>query len=157
MTTAHNIDDYTEPYHAFHNHPSDKSFSFPDIRGMVLRKNMLSLTAQGNAGSKYVMLRRKNCDSDGYYLYLCKKSKETLYSSSATNFTLDYIHDKNREVEIKTLIALLPDSDKEALYSAVRKITDVVCSGCGIMTQRFYACVEECAMQQAIKRIRARR
>ena len=124
MTTAHNIDDYTEPYHAFHNHPSDKSFSFPDIRGMVLRKNMLSLTAQGNGGSKYVMLRRKNCDSDGYYLYLCKKSKETLYSSSATNFTLDYIHDKNREVEIKTLIALLPDSDKEALYSAVRKITD---------------------------------
>ena len=58
MTTAHNIDDYTEPYHAFHNHPSDKSFSFPDIRRMVLRKNMLSLTAQGNGGSKYVMLRR---------------------------------------------------------------------------------------------------
>ena len=30
-----------------------------------------------------------------------------------------------------------------------REYTYVVCSGCGIKTQRFYACVEECAMQQA--------
>ena len=121
MTTAHNIDDYTEPYHAFHNHPSDKSFSFPDIRGMVLRKNMLSLTAQGNAGSKYVMMRNEHCNTQGYFNYLDRKSKQVFYTSGKTNFTLDYVHDRNKESEVKNIIASLSDSDREGLHKGFKK------------------------------------
>jgi len=119
-----NIEDHKAPYHAFHNHPSDKSFSFPDIRGMVLRKNMLSLTAQGNAGSKYVMMRNEHCDTQGYFNYLDRKSKQVFYTSGKTYFSLDYVHDRNKEAEVKNIIASLSDSDREGLHKALRRITD---------------------------------
>ena len=118
------INDISSPYHAFHTHPSDKSFSLPDLRGMASRPNMLSLTAQGNAGSKYVMMRRKNCDNNGYYVYLSKRSKEVFFSSGTTSFTLDYLHDRNKETEVRALIESLSDSDRDGLHKALRRITD---------------------------------
>ena len=112
-----------KPFHAFHNHGSDETFSFTDLLNFSMNNNMLSLTAQGNQGSKYVITSSANSDKEGYYLFLKAVSNEIIFSTDGADFTLDSIYGDNR-ARTQTLIQKMSENDFEKLKRAVTSKTD---------------------------------
>ena len=86
------IDNPNVPYHAFHNHGSNESFSYSDLLGFARDDNMLSLTAQGNLGSKYVILSEPQNDKEGFRLFLKHKGEEKLLSVNGKSYTLSDLY-----------------------------------------------------------------
>ena len=123
------IRNFDEPYHAFHTHPSDSPLSFPDVRNMVNRENQISITAQGERGSKSVLIREKNCDNIGYRTFLSEKGSECYYIIGNKAITLSYLHDENNKREIVAMIDSLSKEDKDAFYAATRAQTDFCLKG----------------------------
>lgn len=112
-----------KPFHAFHNHGSDETFSFTDLLNFSMNNNMLSLTAQGNQGSKYVITSSTNSDKEGYYLFLKAMSNEIIFSTDGADFTLDSIYGDNR-AKTQALIQKMSENDFEKLKRAVTSKTD---------------------------------
>ncbi len=116
------------PYHAFHNHGSGKTFSFPDIFGFARTENMISLTAVGNTGSKFVLYRNSNSDNQGYENFVLDKSKEIIYSANKTDFTLKMLDDIQKGK--KDIIKNLSDKQLSELENAmIRKIEECLKGG----------------------------
>ena len=92
--------DLETPYHAFHTHPDDMMHSLRDLQGIADRDNMLSLTAQGERGSKYVVSKTNDYDKYGYKNYLTVKSKDEIYRNGNIAFSLDFMY--NDRVNYKT-------------------------------------------------------
>ena len=85
------IDNPDVPYHAFHNHGSGETLSFTDLLGFVNRNNMLSLTAQGNTGSKYVIFSTAQSDKRGFKDFLNAVSSDTIFEAGKQKYSLDKI------------------------------------------------------------------
>ena len=112
-----------KPFHAFHNHGSDETFSFTDLLNFSSDDNMISLTAQGNRGSKYVITSNANSDKDGYRYYLKTMSNEIIFSADGVDFTLDSIYGDDRD-KTKALIQNLSEDNFKSLKKAVVLKTD---------------------------------
>ena len=112
-----------KPYHAFHNHGSDETFSLTDLLNFSSDDNMISLTAQGNRGSKYVITSNANSDKDGYRYYLKIMSNEIIFSADGVDFTLDSIYGDDRD-KTKALIQNLSEDNFKSLKKAVVLKTD---------------------------------
>lgn len=112
-----------KPYHAFHNHGSDETFSFTDLLNFSSDDNMISLTAQDNRGSKYVITSNANIDKDGYRYYLKIMSNEIIFSADGVDFTLDSIYGDDRD-KTKALIQNLSEDNFKSLKKAVVLKTD---------------------------------
>ena len=89
------ISDYGAPFHAFHNHGSDETLSFGDIFTLTRVDNMQSLTAVGNGGSIYSLVKKPKCDSQGYNHFLIEKATETIFKVGKTD--VNYLLISNTE------------------------------------------------------------
>lgn len=123
------IDDPNIPYHAFHNHGSDETFSYTDLLGFANRNNMLSLTAQGNLGSKYVISTTSNSDKIGFRNFLNTISKDVIFKTQDQEITLGWIYDKNNKYQINQLICSLDSEQIKRLQKAVLDKTNECLKG----------------------------
>ena len=89
------ISDYGAPFHALHNHGSDETLSFGDIFTLTRVDNMQSLTAVGNGGSIYSLVKKPKCDSQGYNHFLIEKATETIFKVGKTD--VNYLLISNTE------------------------------------------------------------
>lgn len=109
------IDDYAKPYHAFHNHPSGETLSPDDILGMTSHSNMQSISAIGNNGNIYCMVRGTKTNSNGYRRYLITRCQQKRFLGKYSYF----------EVSSKTFNqSSLSDSDKEKLKTQLRSFNE---------------------------------
>lgn len=110
-----------EPFHAFHNHASGETFSYADLYKFAGIENMLSLTATGNAGNIYNVLKTANADTDGYWNFLNQKNKEVIYqikdSSTGQNIEISHklLQKKSKEISAK----LTPEQKEELTQKLV--------------------------------------
>ena len=107
------IDNPNVPYHAFHNHGSNESFSYSDLLGFARDDNMLSLTAQGNLGSKYVILSEPQNDKEGFRLFLKHKGEEELLSVNGKSYTLSDLYNSK--------ISNVSDEQRKIILEAVEQ------------------------------------
>lgn len=119
------IDNPGVPYHAFHNHGSNETLSFPDLQGFASKENMISLTVQGNLGNKYVIMSDKNLDKKIYSYYLKKHASDVLYEYNGVKFNIVNVYTD----EMKTIVSQMSDSQKEELINAVRSKTEECIEG----------------------------
>lgn len=80
---------------------------------------MISLTAVGNTGSKFVIYRSSNSDNFGYKSFLHDKSKEVIYSANKTDFTLKMIDNIQRGRVSGDIIDTLSDKQLSELKNAM--------------------------------------
>lgn len=80
------IENYDKPYHAFHNHPSGETFSPDDILGMTNHSNMQSISAIGNNGNVYCMLKGTKANSSGYRRYLINRCQQKRFLGKFSYF-----------------------------------------------------------------------
>ncbi len=113
------IDNPNVPYHAFHNHGSGETFSLQDLRGFARRSNMLSLTAQGNTGSKYVISSTKQIDRNGFYKFLTNMSNEVIFRTENQDITLSWLYDKSNKSQLHELFSNLNKEQKRQLKNAI--------------------------------------
>ena len=83
------------PFHGFHNHGSDETFSLTDLMGFASANDMLSVTATGNRGSIYLVKRTKSSDSDGYKQFLSDKYTEPFCKIKDTDITIKMTKDES--------------------------------------------------------------
>lgn len=83
------------PFHGFHNHGSDETFSLTDLIGFASADDMLSVTATGNRGSIYLVKRTKSSDSEGYKQFLTDKYTEPFCKIKNTDITIKMTKDKS--------------------------------------------------------------
>ena len=117
------VADLGRPFHAFHNHASDETFSYMDLYIFSLVDNMLSFTAQGQGGSKYVILRTPNSDGYAYWKFLSKKSNEVFASFNDDEFTLDFITNRKERQVALNAVSKLNASQKEYLKENILQKT----------------------------------
>ena len=113
------IDNPNVPYHAFHNHGSGETFSIQDLRGFARRSNMISLTAQGNTGSKYVISSTKQSDRNGFYNFLTNMSHEVIFKTENQDITLSWLYDKSNKSQLHELFSNLNKEQKRQLKNAI--------------------------------------
>lgn len=113
------IDNPGVPYHAFHNHGSGETFSFSDVLGFARSDNMISLTAVGNTGSKFVIYRNNNSDNLGYENFISDKSKEIIYSVNGTDFTFQMLYDIQKGKIGRDIMDVLSDKQLNELKCAM--------------------------------------
>ena len=113
------IDNPNVPYHAFHNHGSGETFSLQDLRGFARRSSMLSLTAQGNTGSKYVISSTKQIDRNGFYKFLTNMSNEVIFRTENQDITLSWLYDKSNKSQLHELFSNLNKEQKRQLKNAI--------------------------------------
>lgn len=80
------IESYDKPYHAFHNHPSGETFSPDDILGMTNHSNMQSISAIGNNGNVYCMLKGTKANSSGYRRYIINRCQQKRFLDKFSYF-----------------------------------------------------------------------
>lgn len=85
------IDNPGVPFHAFHNHGSGQTFSFPDLCGFVRQENMLSLTALGNNNNQFVLLSSSIQSKVHYAEFIRVKGQEVLTRIDDVPITLQNI------------------------------------------------------------------
>ncbi len=121
------IVDLTVPYHAFHTHPDDCMFSLSDLLNTADRDNMLSLTAQGERGSKYVVVKTIDYDKIGYRDYLNERSKDEIYQVGDTMFSLGFMF--NDKDNYTVAYDALSDMQQQELRAAVYNKMDEILTG----------------------------
>ena len=121
------IVDLTVPYHAFHTHPDDRMFSLSDLLNTADRDNMLSLTAQGELGSKYVVVKTIDYDKIGYRDYLNERSKDEIYQVGDTMFSLGFMF--NNKDNYTVAYDALSDMQQQELRAAVYNKMDEILTG----------------------------
>ncbi len=85
------IENPNVPYHAFHNHASDGTFSFQDLIGFARKDRMLSLSACGNNGNLYCISRTSKSDAKEYRDFLIHKKQEKKFSYNGSLYSYDDI------------------------------------------------------------------
>lgn len=80
------IDNPSQPYHAFHNHPSGNALSPTDVIGMTKRENMQSITAVGNDGKLYCVSKTSHANSAGYRLFMRDQCKQKRFLGKYSYF-----------------------------------------------------------------------
>ena len=123
------IDNPNVPYHAFHNHGSGETFSYSDIYIFSKRYNMISFTAVGNTGSKFVLCRNKRSDNIGYSVFLESKAREIIYSANGTNFTYEMIDEIQRGKKNGDIIKSLSQKQISELKKAMIKMSEECLKG----------------------------
>lgn len=126
------IDNPNVLYHAFHNHGSGETFSFSDIWKFAQNGDMLSLTAVGNTGSKFVIARTYKSNDDAYKIFLNNKAKEVIYSANGTDFTYQMINDIQHGKMNRTVIQTLSKKQTTNLMKAILKQSIECAKGGGI-------------------------
>lgn len=107
------------PFHAFHNHGSGETFSYTDLICLVNTTNMLSLTAVGNNGNIFNILKSSNRNDLGYRAFLRQQSSEIFFSANNVDFTLDLLTSLSRFEEAKSAIGKLSVSQIEELKKSL--------------------------------------
>jgi SPP1 gp7 family putative phage head morphogenesis protein len=111
-------------YHAFHNHGSGETFSFSDLVNFAENDEMISLTAQGNNGNKYVIIADKNSDKWGYLALLLIMGEEVIYSVEEQEFTLNYLYGQQTRNEAQKKVDALEKQRRDELEKAVIEQTE---------------------------------
>lgn len=124
------LDDPDEYYHAFHNHGSGETFSFKDLGAIADRQRMCSLTAVGNNGSCYNIIKMPDYDSDGLKVLLNEKGDDIIYRVGDKEISLSYLSDNDKKQEVDKLIDNLGEKQKEELKQAIKnKIIECIEEG----------------------------
>lgn len=123
------VDDPGVPFRVLHNHGSGETFSLADLSCLTENENMLSLSAIGNTGSAYSILRTAASDSKGYRVFLRNKSKEVIYSANGTDFTLEMLGDKSRGELTAESISKLNSAQIKELKAAMVKQSEACAKG----------------------------
>lgn len=97
------IDNPGIPYHAFHNHGSGQTFSVTDIKIFSENDNMLSITAIGNTGNRFVLIKDIDFDKYGFSAYIIRKSQEPLLINNGIIFSLESLSNRSNIEIIKSL------------------------------------------------------
>ena len=74
-------------YVGIHNHPDGLVFSFSDILGFAKRDEMVGLTAVGNNGSVYMMIKSNTYDENGFSDYI--QTARKMLTDLANNSDID--------------------------------------------------------------------
>lgn len=80
------IDNPSQPYHGFHNHPSGNTLSPEDCVNITTKDNMMSLTAVGNNSSVFCIQREPNANGAGYRSFLMDKFDEGRFMGGAFSY-----------------------------------------------------------------------
>lgn len=113
------LDDMDIPYHAFHNHGSDQTLSYNDLRKFANSENMFSLTAQGNLGSMFSIVSSDNADKIGYRTFLSIVGDEKIYEIKGVPISLSFLSDSANKNKVKDLISLLTPNQRGELSKAI--------------------------------------
>lgn len=113
------MDDMNIPYHAFHNHGSDQTLSYNDLRKFANSENMFSLTAQGNLGSMFSIVSSDNADKIGYRTFLSIVGDEKIYEIRGVPISLSFLSDSANKDKVKDLINLLTPNQRGELSKAI--------------------------------------
>lgn len=111
------VDNPNIPHHAFHNHGSNGTFSYNDLRKFLNTNNMLSLTAQGNLGNTYAIICTNDCDKRGYRLFVKKLGNEVIYKINGKDITLNFLSE-NEDIA-KQMISTLSSKQRLELAEIV--------------------------------------
>lgn len=103
-------------YHAFHNHGSSLTFSVFDIKHFSVVDNMLSVTAVGNTGNQFVLVKCNDYDKYGFIAFVVEKTKEPLYIFNDIIISLESLYDKS----ISTMIRETIDSLNKEQFAELR-------------------------------------
>lgn len=125
------LDDMDIPYHAFHNHGSDQTLSYNDLRKFANSDNMLSLTAQGNLGSVFSIVSSDDADKIGYRSFLNIIGDEKIYEIKGTPISLSFLSDSANESKAKELISLLSPNQRRQLSKAIISQSEKCLNGGG--------------------------
>lgn len=117
------------PFHAFHNHGSGETLSYSDIRCIVNNSSCLSITATGNTGKVYSLMKTEQSDSFGYGCFLRNKSKNVIFSAGESDFTLEKIADEETRKELMLIADKLQPEQKTALADAILSQTEKCLKG----------------------------
>lgn len=110
------IDDLNVPYHAFHNHGSNKTFSIADIFQFTSRDSMRSITAVGNSNNLYCVMSTNVSNKHSYREFLSKKMNETIFVYKNKNYS---ILDLKKE-----FVSQLDDNTYNNLMNTVEKFIE---------------------------------
>ena len=114
------IDNPGIPYHAFHNHGSGQTFSYPDLLGFVRQDNMLSLTALGNNNNQFILLSSGIQSKVHYAEYIRTKAQEALTEIDGVLITLQNIYHQ----PVFDMIRQMGDKNRRLLEKLVVKKTE---------------------------------
>jgi len=123
------LDDMDIPYHAFHNHGSNQTLSYNDLRKFANSENMLSLTAQGNLGSTFSIVSSDNADKIGYRTFLNIVGDEKIYEIKGVSISLSFLSDSANKDKVKDLISLLTPNQRGDLSKAIISQSDKCLNG----------------------------
>lgn len=80
------IDNPDVLYHAFHNHPSGEGLGADDILLFSERNNQLSISAIGNNGKTYCMIRTSESRTIEYTAFLNEKMSEKIFGGNKFSY-----------------------------------------------------------------------
>lgn len=80
------IDDPGVPYHAFHNHPSGDGLGADDLLLFSERNNQMSITAIGNNGKNYCMIRTSESRTIEYTAFLHEKMSDKIFGGNKFSY-----------------------------------------------------------------------
>ena len=123
------LDDAGIPFHAFHNHGSNETFSVTDMMKLSDVDNMLSLTVAGNLGNNYLLSKTSKFDKFGYKDYLSSKSKEVFFSYNDFDFSFESMSDKSQRDKLNEALAALNSEQISKLKSSMVKKCEEIAEG----------------------------
>lgn len=123
------LDDAGIPFHAFHNHGSNETFSVTDMMKLSDVDNMLSLTVAGNLGNDYLLSKTSKFDKFGYKDYLSSKSKEVFFSYNDFDFSFESMSDKSQRDKLNEALAALNSEQISKLKSSMVKKCEEIAEG----------------------------
>lgn len=123
------LHDYGKPFHAFHNHGSNGSLSYNDLRKFASSDNMLSLTAQGHLGNMYTVAASDSCDREGYRLFLKRVGEKTICIINGQKISLDFLSNKENEIIVDNMRKFLSDEEKGKISAVIISRIDECLNG----------------------------
>ena len=106
-------------HHAFHNHGTGETLGFSDIYNLTNRQRQMSITAVGNTGSVYCLMKDKTVKRNEYLTYLLNASQEVIYSANGTDFTLASLDQIKSGKSGRDAIDGLDEQQTDALHAAM--------------------------------------
>jgi HK97 family phage portal protein len=117
------IDNPDVPYHAFHNHPSGETLSPDDILGITNHSDMQSISAIGNNGNTYCMIKGTKANSSGYRRYIINRCQQkrflgeySYFEVSSTTFDSSSLSDLDRSKLKSQLISFNESCAKGGIF-----------------------------------------